>query len=121
MKLLLALLAPFLAFVLAGCMAGDAPPEDARVIDIEMSRYQFAPGTDAPVNISKGETVILRLTSTDVTHGFKILEYGIDVEVPPGQTIDVELRATKEGDFLIFCTVFCGAGHPEHKGTLHVA
>lgn len=94
---------------------------DARVIDVDVSRYRFDPATDAPLNVSLGETVLLRLRSTDVTHGFAIPEYGVNVEVPAGQVVEVRLVAKKPGDFAIYCTVFCGTGHPEHRGTLHVA
>lgn len=106
---------------LAGCATDVEPPTGARVIDIEVSRYRFDPGTSFALNLTEGETVILRLTSTDVTHGFKIIEYNIDVEIPPGQTVEIRLDADKVGEFQIFCTVFCGVGHPQHKGTLHVS
>lgn len=106
------------AAILAGCAE---PPTDARVIDVEIGRYAFEPGTSIAINATMGETIVLRLTSTDVTHGFSILEYGVNVEVPPGQVVEVTIRIDKPGDFTIFCTVFCGSGHPQHKGTLHVA
>lgn len=120
MKLLLFLLAG-IAALMAGCAAQEDTPEEARVIDVEVSRYRFDPGTGFALNVSRGETVVLRLTSLDVTHGFSILEYGINVEVPPGAVVEVRFTADKAGDFTIYCTVFCGSGHPQHKGTLHVA
>lgn len=98
-----------------------APPSDALVLDVTTSRYRFDPGTDQPINVTLGQTVVLRLRSSDVTHGFAIDAYGINVEVPPGDVVEVRFTADRAGDFAIYCTVFCGAGHPEHKGTLHVA
>lgn len=108
-----------LAGLLAGC-ASDAPA-DARAVDVDVKRYDYTPGTDAPLNVTLGETILLRIHGKDVTHGLSIVEYGINVEIPPGQTIEVTFTADKAGDFTIFCTVFCGTGHPQHKGTLHVA
>ena len=102
--------------ILAGC-AGK-PPE--RVVDVTIARYHFEPGTNVSLNATKGETLLLRLTSLDVTHGFAITEYGIDAQVPPGRVTTVRLVADKVGDFVIYCTVFCGTGHPQHKGVLHV-
>lgn len=99
----------------------ERPDSETRVVDVVVKRYRFDPGTNAPLNVSSGETVVLRLTSTDVTHGFAIPDYGVNVEVPPGQTVEVRLTANRIGDFAIYCTVFCGTGHPEHRGTLHVA
>lgn len=119
MNAVLALAAVALLASLAGCAS--EPPADARAIDVDVKRYDYTPGTDTPINLTQGETIILRLHGKDVTHGFSIVGYGVNVEVPPGQTIEVTLKADKAGDFTIYCTVFCGTGHPQHKGTLHVA
>lgn len=119
MKLALALAAALAAVAIAGCTA--EPPADARAVDVDIQRYDYTPGTDAPINVTLGETILLRLHGLDVVHGFAIVEYGINVEVPPGGVVEVLLKADKAGDFTIYCTVFCGTGHPQHKGTLHVA
>lgn len=119
MNLALALAAVALLASLAGCAS--EPPADARALDVDVKRYDYTPGTDTPINVTQGETIILRIHGKDVTHGFSIVDYGVNVEIPPGQTIEVTLKADKAGDFTIFCTVFCGTGHPQHKGTLHVA
>lgn len=98
-------------------------PEDADAtrIDVVTRRYEYVPGTDAALNVTLGDLVVIRVKSADVTHGFAISEYGIQEEVPAGQEIEVRFRATRAGSFTIYCTVFCGSGHPDHKGTLHVA
>lgn len=114
-------LAVALAALFSGCLGEPPTDEEPVVIDVVTSRYAFTPGSDAAINVTEGQVVVLRLTSTDVTHGFAITEYGINVEVPPGEVVEVKFRASRAGDFLIYCTVFCGVGHPEHKGTLHVA
>lgn len=122
MRLALLLAAVFGCGLLAGCT--EAPPDSPeKVLEVSMTagRYFFEPGTAQPLAIPLGTTVVLRLTSTDVTHGFSILEYGVNEEVPPGQVVEVRFRADRAGDFTIFCTVFCGSGHPQHKGTLRVA
>lgn len=101
--------------------AGMADPQ--RVVELNMTtgRYFYEPGTEQPLEVPLGSLVVIRLTSIDVTHGFAILEYGVNVEVPPGEVVEVRFRADKAGDFTMFCTVFCGSGHPQHKGTLRVA
>lgn len=108
-----------LAVALAGCSSEESPPD--REVDVEIKRYDYTPGTAAALDVEEGDVVLLRLHGVDVTHGFSILEYGISVEVPPGETVEVRFVADKVGDFTIYCTVFCGTGHPQHKGTLHVA
>lgn len=97
-----------------------ASEEDVVVVDVETRRYVFEPGSTVSLNVTEGSLVLLRIRSTDVTHGFAIIEYGINVEVPPGSVVEVKFRADRAGDFTIYCTVFCGSGHPQHKGVLHV-
>ena len=94
---------------------------DVVVINMTASRYEFSPGSSEPLVVDEGDKVIIRLTSLDVTHGFAITEYGINREIAAGEVVEIEFRATKPGSFLMYCTVFCGVGHPQHKGTLHVA
>lgn len=107
------------AGLLAGC--AKSPTTTDRVVDIKVGRYFFEPGTNATLNATKGESLLLRLTSLDVTHGFAITEYGVNTEVPAGKTTTLRIVADKVGDFVIYCTVFCGTGHPQHKGTFHVS
>lgn len=100
-----------------------APPAVAAeqvIIEMDAFRYGYTPGSNESINVSRGSIVTLRITSQDVTHGLAITEYGINVEIPPGETVEVRFRADQVGRFQIYCTVFCGAGHPQHKGTLHV-
>lgn len=70
--------------------------------------------------VHKGETIILHIKSLDVTHGFGLTEFGINVVTPPGEVTTVTFVASISGRFTFFCTVFCGTGHPNHRGTLVV-
>ena len=111
-----------LAALAAGCAAaGEDEREAPHVVDVEIGRYSFEPGTSAALEVPRGREIVLRLTSVDVAHGFSILEYNIHAQVPPGAVVEVRFFADKPGAFTIFCTVFCGAEHPQHKGTLLVA
>lgn len=91
------------------------------VVEVDAYRYAYSPGSNESINITHGSMVTMRITSHDVTHGLAITGYGINVEIPAGETVVVRFRADQAGEFQIYCTVFCGVGHPEHKGTLHVA
>ena len=42
------------------------------------------------------------------------------MDIKPGKTTTVEFLADKQGEFTIFCSVFCGSGHPTMKGSLVV-
>lgn len=66
----------------------------------------------AKVILRKGEDVILRFTSIDVTHTFYAPEIGIGpVEVLPGHVYDVPFKAAKTGRFTYYCTTVCGHCH----------
>ncbi len=72
------------------------------------------------IAVRQGDTIILRIKNLDVAHGFGLLEFGVNVVTPPGETTEVKFVASRAGTFTFFCTVFCGTGHPLHKGTLIV-
>lgn len=93
------------------------PVGPARDVHIEASRYSFDPGN---VTVKAGTRVVLHLTSTDVTHGLAIRGAGVYVEIPPGKETIVAFTAPGPGVYDIYCTVFCGSGHPEHRGKLIV-
>lgn len=75
---------------------------------------------DTTISVKKGDVVTLRIKNLDVTHGFGLDEFGINETTPPGQVTEIKFTANKEGAFTFYCTVFCGTGHPNHKGTLIV-
>jgi len=81
------------------------------------NNYQFSPST---ITVNKGDTVRLKITSLDKTHGIAISEYGINEVLPPNKEVTVEFVADKSGSFTYFCSVPCGPGHADMKGTLVV-
>jgi cytochrome c oxidase subunit 2 len=88
------------------------------VIDVTTQQFQFTPNE---ITVNKGDHVLLRITSLDVTHGIQLEEFNIyNVETPAGETTEVSFVANKVGTFYFYCTVFCGTGHPNHLGTLKV-
>lgn len=121
-----------------------APTEQASlvIVHIEMTsgRYFFDPKIVSPqdgirqasftpvseqygdtrIIVKKGDMLRILVTSTDIVHGFGLLEWGINKQTPPGETVTIEFLADQTGSFAFFCTVFCGVGHPQHLGTLVV-
>lgn len=94
-----------------------APNISAREIDITAKQFEFVPNK---ITVNLGESLRLKLTSLDVTHGFSIPEYGINETIEPGKTAIVEFQATKKGTFAFLCSVQCGTGHAGMRGTLVV-
>jgi heme/copper-type cytochrome/quinol oxidase subunit 2 len=88
-----------------------------------ISLWREAGQTAKPlIEVSKGDQVILKLRSADVTHGFSLKAFGIYVAkgIQPGKTVYVSFKADKVGTFMFMCTVFCGDIHQHMQGTLIV-
>ncbi len=113
----------FLLLALAGLAAAFAPlptqptaPVE-REFRIEASQYAYNPGEIA---VNPGDTVTIRLVSTDVVHGIYVDGYGVSVKADPGQAATLTFVADKPGSFRLRCDVACGAMHPFMIGKLHV-
>jgi len=89
------------------------------VVEIEMiaKQWEFEPST---IIANKGDNVILKIKSNDVTHGFNLPAFNINKNLPPGEIVVVEFLADKVGEFDFFCSVPCGAGHSNMNGKLVV-
>ena len=74
------------------------------------------------IEVSKGDQVVLKLRSADVTHGFSLKAYGIYVAkaIQPGKTVYVTFKADRTGSFSFMCNVFCGDVHQHMEGKLIV-
>ncbi len=85
-------------------------------VTVHVSQFKFTPD---PIIVSKGNKVRVHLWSDDVAHGFSVPDLNIiSGEVPPGKEVIVEFMADKSGEYMIKCSVYCGNGHKDMKGTL---
>jgi cytochrome c oxidase subunit II len=94
-------------------LAADEP----KVIAITARRFEFSP---KEITLKQGQTVTLRLTSEDVTHGFFLRPLGIDEDIVPGKTTEVVVTPKTTGRYTTICDHFCGAGHGNMKMTIVV-
>ena len=94
-------------------------PETQNQVTIQMvaRQFEFEPNI---IRVNKGDLVRIEITSEDVVHGFALPAFGINVPVQPGQTTVVEFVADKTGSFEFYCSIYCGAGHSQMRGTLIV-
>ncbi|MEW6456091.1 MAG: cupredoxin domain-containing protein [Acidobacteriota bacterium] len=88
-----------------------------KVIEIKAKKFSYSPNI---ITVNKGDLVVLKLTSEDVTHGFFLDGYGVDFFVNPGETRSTIFRANKTGRFSFRCSVTCGSFHPYMIGYLKV-
>lgn len=82
--------------------------EKQRVIEIHAKRFSFTPGE---ITLIKGEKVTLALTADDTIHGLSVPDLGVNVTLPKGKVIKVEVMPEQAGTFHGMCSHFCGAGH----------
>ena len=98
-----------------------APPpvraDSPRIIEIQAKRFSFTPDQ---ITLKKGETVRIRLASSDVTHGFFLRPLKIDEDIEPGTTKDIVVTPQQAGTFTTICDHFCGANHGGMKMTIVV-
>lgn len=116
----LALLTAAFALVLVvnqGRIISAGQREDAAVINMTAYQWAYTPST---IVVRQGQTVIIHIRNLDIPHGFALEEYGVNVFLPPGEEVTVRFVANRAGSFMFFCNVFCGTGHPTHRGILIV-
>jgi cytochrome c oxidase subunit II len=91
--------------------------EKPRVIPVTAKRFEFSPNL---ITLKKGESVTLRFTSEDVTHGLYQKALKIDDLIEPGKMTDVTIKTDTPGSFTTICDHFCGVGHAGMKMTIVV-
>lgn len=78
-------------------------------ITVKAYNWYFEP---EEIRVKEGTTVRIVLQGVSGTHTFALPEFGVKSEaVKPGETVMVEFRADKKGEFSFKCSVFCGEGH----------
>lgn len=62
-----------------------------------------------------GEKVILRLENKSGVHGIKIDDLQVSLDNANKET---ELEFTEPGEYIIYCSIACGPGHPTMQAKL---
>lgn len=111
-----------IAYGVQGLIGGE--PDEGVMVDgmrefnITVSQWSI---TSSVIKVNPGEKVRLIVTSTDIKHGFAINELGINL------SLESEVALTHEtvvpididpGVYTMYCSVFCGIGHPYMKGNI---
>ncbi len=116
----------FCFIILSGCAvtrkekALELMPPDAPIEEIRMTAEQFQFNPDV-IRVKQGTHVILELVSLDVTHGFKLAQYGINTTIPAKDKTTVEFYTREPGVYPFRCSHFCGVGHFGMNGKLIVS
>jgi heme/copper-type cytochrome/quinol oxidase subunit 2 len=74
------------------------------------------------LEVSKGDLVVLKLTSSDVVHGFSLKDFDVFLTagIEPGKSTYVSFTADRAGTFTFTCNAVCGDMHQNMQGTLVV-
>jgi heme/copper-type cytochrome/quinol oxidase subunit 2 len=99
--------------------AGLAQATSPRVIEINAERFQFWP---SQVIVQEGEEVELRVRSDDTIHGFRIVGFGTNLEIPKrghGYAV-TRFTGSRPGRYTFECNRLCGAGHNFMRGVIIV-
>lgn len=123
-------------FVITGCSSGvngtndqaktpvpvnnDANPNvKGKTVTFNMTakKFVFEP---AKLEVKKGDTVVISITSTDATHGFALPDFNINESIAQGETRQIKFVVDKAGTFGFRCSIPCGPGHSEMTGEIVV-
>lgn len=72
------------------------------------------------LELQKGQTYRLHLSSLDWLHGFSLQPTNINIQMVPGFEHVVTVTPNQSGQFSIVCNEFCGIGHHQMVGRLYV-
>ena len=86
-------------------------------LTLDAQQFEYMPGR---LEVNQGDTVIITLKASDVTHGFYLDGYGLEQRVTPGIAREIMFTADQPGKFRYRCSVSCGPLHPFMIGELVV-
>lgn len=122
--LLPALVLPLLWAVTLRDMRALTDPRSPPALTIEITAHQWWYEVRYPEHglmfrdelfIPAGQTVLLRVTSTDVIHSLWIPRLNGKIDMIPGRTNELRLEASRPGSYPVLCAEFCGLRHADMR------
>jgi heme/copper-type cytochrome/quinol oxidase subunit 2 len=100
--------------------AHDATAEEPIDVYLLVQQWLFEPEV---LRLAAGVPYRLRMLATDVSHGAS-LQLGLAsriVRLRPGRPSELLVRFEQPGEYLLYCTVYCGPGHDRMFGRIIVS
>jgi plastocyanin/mono/diheme cytochrome c family protein len=94
-----------------------------RVVEVIAAVPEAGGFQPASITVSTGETVTLRFTSPDVTHGVAMGPgLGIDLgPIDPGHVVETTLTFDRAGTYTFYCNIWCSPNHWRMRGIVEVS
>jgi len=92
--------------------------DGVRQFEISAEQWSYFP---ALFKVDPGDTISFTVTSKDIMHGFSINELGVNLALMPDAGVAREVVIPSdmpEGTYTMYCSIFCGIGHPYMKGSI---
>lgn len=77
---------------------------------------EVSPELVLPVN----QPILLEMSAQDVLHSFWVPEFRVKQDLVPGQTTELRITPTMEGEFQVRCAELCGLSHYSMLATVRV-
>jgi cytochrome c oxidase subunit II len=99
-------------------LSTSTPPANAYQVTVTGQKWKWLftyPNghVDENLHVPVDTPIELVMTSEDVIHGFYVPAFRIKRDVLPGRYSKVWFKAVKAGEYQIYCTQYCGAGHSD--------
>lgn len=100
--------------------SGNAPTAGPTPVYLAAARFSFEP---AVLRLATDATYRFRMMAVDASHGAAIQLGGGSriVRLRRGVLVERDITFTRPGEYLVYCTVFCGLGHDRMTGRIIVA
>ncbi len=92
-----------------------APPADSDIY-LLARQWQWYPA----LQLEKGKTYRLHISSLDVQHGFSLQPVNLNLQILPTYDYVATITPTQSGEFSIVCNEFCSIGHHLMVGKIFV-
>ena len=110
-------MSPAGSLVVLGLSLGVLTVEAQDAVSIVASKEGFRPKV---VNVRKGESLRLQLSSSDGEHCFALEAFRVEKRIQPGKTTSVDLVPDRTGTFPFYCCLESGAAADKEHGRLVV-
>lgn len=72
------------------------------------------------LELEKGKSYRLHLSSLDWQHGFSLQPTNINIQVHPNYELVLTITPSETGEFGVVCNEYCGIGHHQMIGKIYV-